>query len=76
MLEVCGEVSYIPSSTKKSKKLVFLFQIFLNQDASPNISLKHLRFGVFIDNTHMEEIVSQILYLGPSFLFMKSRIIF
>ena len=56
----------------KFEKIVF-FQIFFNQDISLNISLRHLTFVVLIDNTHMEGILSQIFYLGPSYLFMKSR---
>ena len=36
-----------------------------------NISLKHLKFGVLIDSTHIEGSLSQILYLGPIYLFDK-----
>ena len=53
---------------RKIEKLV-LFHIFLNQDISLNISLRHLKFGVCIDNNQMEGTVSHIFYLGPSYFF-------
>ena len=45
--------------------------IVLNQDISLNNSLKHLKFGVPVDITHMEVTVSQIFNLGLSILFYE-----
>ena len=49
------------------------FAYFLNQDTSLNIQLKHLKFGIHIDSTHMEGKLSHIFHLCYSFHFMKSR---
>ena len=38
-----------------------------------HISLSYLKFLIYVDEGQMEGSVSQNLYLGPSFLFMKSR---
>ena len=32
-----------------------------------------MRFHIHVINIHLEGTVSQILYIGPSFYFMKSR---
>ena len=46
---------------------------FLNQNISLNINFPIIKFHIHIENIWMEGTVSQILYLGPSFDFMKSR---
>ena len=45
----------------------------MNKDISFNISLMCLKFSIHVDVGRMEGSVSQILYLGPSFHFMKYR---
>ena len=58
------------SSFGKEKKMFFSI-IF--KDILVNISHEHLKCCMLVENSHMEGTVSQILYLGISFHFMKSR---
>ena len=49
---------------------------FLNQDISLNIYFPSIKIHILIENILMEGTVSQNVYLGLSFNFMKSRKIF
>ena len=47
--------------------------IFSNSNISINNGENLIKFGTLVVGGHSEGTVSQILYLGPSFYFMKSR---
>ena len=44
-----------------------IFTYFFNKDISLNIRSICLKFGIHVDEGHLEGSVSQIFYLGPSF---------
>ena len=52
---------------------LFLHQHFLNIDISLPISYKPFKFSTCIHDIQVQGCMSQILFLGPSFDFMKSR---
>ena len=61
-------------SDSKFEKL-FFFLYYFNMDISFNIPWKKLKFEIHVNEGCMEGTVSQILYLDPSFCFIKSRTI-
>ena len=54
----------------EKKKIHFYF---FNSDISLINNFPIIKFHMPIENTQIEGSVSQILYIGPSFYFMKSR---
>ena len=54
------------------KILIFFPMIFLNKDISHNTCRKCLKSSIIILHNDMEETVSQIFNLGPSFYSMET----
>ena len=51
----------------------FFHFYFFNNDSSPNIRVKLLKFSTDVKIIHREGSVSQIFYLGFSFCFIKKK---
>ena len=63
----------IKSHTKREFRNFNFSYIFLNLIISVIYEAKFTEFDTHVVEGHLEGTVSQILYLGPSFNFMKSR---
>ena len=51
----------------------FFYFYFLNVDISLVMHDPHFKFYICIENIAVEGTVSQILYIGPTYFFMKCR---
>ena len=62
-------VVFVPYST------YIIHKYFLNIDISLNSKGRHLKFEICLHDIYTQRSMSQILYLGPSFYYIESRII-